>query len=210
MKIATLALFVISSFSVFAEESKNTDLLAKGLVDWTFITKDGEQPIDPTWKLKDGILSTTGTPIGYIRTKDTFKNYTLSFEWRWQAGTENNNSGVLVHVSTPVATSGVWPKSFESQLQQDNAGDIWCIAETLETKGENPKMGRRWIRIADPKENPLGEWNTMTVTCKETTIDIRVDGTLVNQGTKLSTTQGAIAFQAEGAPIEFRNILVTE
>ncbi len=209
MKLSTLALITLSTFSAFAEESKNTDLLAKGLDGWTFITKEGEQPIDTAWKLTDGVLSTTGTPSGYLRTKETFKNYTLTFEWRWQPNTEKNNSGVLVHVSTPNPT-GVWPKSFEAQLEHGNAGDFWCIGETLTAKGESPNNGKRWLRTADPKEKTLGEWNTMTVTCTETEITVHVNGTLTNQGKTLSTNQGTIAFQAEGFPIEIKNVLVTK
>jgi hypothetical protein len=209
MKLATLALITFSTFSVFAEESKNTDLLAKGLDGWTFITKEGEQPAAQTWKIEDSVLSTTGSPIGYLRTKDTFKHYTLTFEWRWQANTEKNNSGVLVHVSTP-NPPGVWPKSFEAQLEHGNAGDFWCIGETLTAKGESPNNGKRWLRNADPKEKPLGEWNTMTVICAEDSIEVHVNGILTNQGKSLSAKEGAIAFQAEGFPIEIRNVLVTK
>jgi hypothetical protein len=50
----------------------------------------------------------------------------------------------------------------------------------------------------------------MTVTCTETEITVQVNGILTNQGKKLSTNQGSIAFQAEGAPIEIRNVLVTK
>jgi hypothetical protein len=210
MKLTTLTLVALSSLSVLAEEPKKTDLLAKGLDGWSFITKNGEQPIEPTWKFKDGVISTTGTPTGYIRTKETYENYTLRFQWRWQPGTQKNNSGVLVHVSTPAEAPGVWPKSFEAQLEHQNAGDFWCIGETLEAKGESPNHGKRWIRTADPKEKPLGEWNSMTVTCTETEITVQVNGILTNQGKKLSTNQGSIAFQAEGAPIEIRNVLVTK
>lgn len=209
MKLTTLALITLSTLSAFAEESKKADLLAKGLEGWTFITKEGEQPVDTAWKLTDGVLSTSGTPIGYLRTKETFKNYTLSFEWRWQPNTEKNNSGVLVHVSTPGA-AGPWPKSFEAQLEHGNAGDFWCIGETLQATGESPNNGKRWLRTADPKEKPLGEWNTMTVTCTETEITVQVNGTQTNQGKTLSANQGAIAFQAEGFPIEIRNVLVTK
>ncbi len=209
MKITTLALITFSTLSVFAEESNNTDLLAKGLDGWTFITKEGEQPSAPTWKIEDGILSTAGTPIGYLRTKETFKHYTLTFEWRWQPNTEKNNSGVLVHVSKP-NPPGVWPKSFEAQLEHGNAGDFWCIGETLTTKGDSPNNGKRWLRIADPKEKPLGEWNTMTVVCAEDSIEVHVNGVLTNQGKSLSAKEGAIAFQAEGFPIEIRNVLVTK
>lgn len=209
MKLTTIALITLSAFSAFAEESKNTDLLAKGLDGWTFITKEGEQPVNAAWKLTDGVLSTTGTPIGYLRTKETYKNYTLSFEWRWQPNTEKNNSGVLVHVSTPGA-AGPWPKSFEAQLEHGNAGDFWCIGETLEAGGESPNKGKRWLRTADPKEKPLGEWNTMTVICSETEITVNVNGVVTNLGKNLSAKEGAIAFQAEGFPIEIRNVLVTK
>jgi hypothetical protein len=209
MKLTTLALITLSAFSAFAEESKNTDLLAKGLEGWTFITKEGEQPANAAWKLTDGVLSTAGTPIGYLRTKETFKNYTLSFEWRWQPNTEKNNSGVLVHVSTP-NPPGVWPKSFEAQLEHGNAGDFWCIGETLQASGTSPNNGKRWLRTADPKEKPLGEWNTMTVVCSETEITVTVNGVVTNLGKNLSAKEGAIAFQAEGFPIEIRNVLVTK
>lgn len=206
MKIPTILL--LTCLTAFAEKQEPIKLLGTDLSTWTFITKEGEQPVTAAWQIKDGVLSTTGTPIGYLRTKETFKNYTLTFEWRWQAGTEKNNSGVLVHVSTPGA-AGPWPKSFEAQLEQGNAGDFWCIGETLKATGESPNEGKRWLRTADPKEKPLGEWNTMTVTCTETEITVNVNGTPTNQGKTLSTNQGAIAFQAEGYPIEIKKIILT-
>lgn len=209
MKLTAFTIICLSACSAFAEEIQKHDLLAKGLETWTFITKEGEKPADVAWKLRDGVLSTTGSPIGYLRTKDTFKHYSLSFEWRGQPNTEKNNSGVLVHVSTPGA-SGPWPKSFEAQLEHGNAGDFWCIGETLTAKGTSPNNGKRWLRTSDPKEKPLGEWNTMTVTCTDTEITVHVNGVLTNQGNPLSANQGAIAFQAEGFPIEIRNVLMTK
>jgi hypothetical protein len=209
MKLANLALVALSSLSVLAEEPKKNHLLANGLDAWTFITKDGEQAAAPTWKITDGVLSTTGTPIGYLSTKETFNHYTLSFEWRWQPNTVKNNSGVLVHVSKP-NPPGVWPKSFEAQLEHGNAGDFWCIGETLTAKGESPNNGKRWLRTTDPKEKPLGEWNTMTVICTEDSIEVHVNGVLTNHGKSLSAKEGAIAFQSEGFPIEIRNVLLTK
>jgi len=209
MKLITASIILLSSLTAFAEEPKFTDLLAKGLEGWQFIAKEGEKPADTAFKISDGILSTAGTPIGYLRTKETYKNYTLSFEWRWLPNTEKNNSGVLIHVSIP-NPPGVWPKSFEAQLEHGNAGDFWCIGETLKAAGESPNKGKRWLRTADPKEKRLGEWNTMTVVCSETEITVTVNGVVTNQGKTLSTNQGSIAFQAEGFPVEIRNVLVTK
>jgi hypothetical protein len=209
MKLITLPIFAFLTVAAFAEETKFTDLLSKGLEGWQFITKDGEKPADTAFKISDGVLSTAGTPIGYLRTKETYKNYTLSFEWRWQPNTEKNNSGILVHVSSLIS-GDKWPKSFEAQLEQGNAGDFWCIGETLNAAGENPNKGKRWIRTADPIEKAIGEWNTMTIFCSESEITVTVNGVVTNQGKTLSTNQGAIAFQAEGFPVEIRNLLMTK
>jgi hypothetical protein len=204
MKLPVILLLACLPFTANAEEK--LQLLGNDFENWTFVTKEGEKPAETAWKLADGVLSTTGEPIGYLRTKESYKNYTLNVEWRWLPGTGENNSGVLVHVSTPGA-AGVWPKSFESQLMQGNAGDFWTIGEKLEATGEN--KGGRWIRIADPGEKPLGEWNTMTVKCTADEIVVHVNGVLVNSGKNLSINEGAIAFQSEGKPIEIRKVTVT-
>jgi len=142
------AILLLTCLPVFAsiDEEETTELLGKDLSTWTFLTKDGEKPVETAWKLENGVLSTTGEPLGYLRTKESYKNYTLSVEWRWLPGTEENNSGILVHVSTPGA-AGIWPKSFEGQFMQGNAGDFWNIGEKLEATGEN--KGGRWIRTSD-------------------------------------------------------------
>ncbi len=196
-------LFLLTALHALAEP---IDLLANNdLSDWKFSSKDGEDAASRSWSLADGVLSTTGKPIGYISTKDSYGNYTLTLEWRWLPGTENGNSGLLLHAGEK-SEGKDWPPCFESQLFQNNAGDIWMIAEKCEATGKNE--GGRWFRTADPKEKPVGEWNTMTVVCKADTLTIHVNGTLVNEGKNLSTTSGNIGLQAEGTPIEFRKIVL--
>lgn len=198
------ALLLLTTFVAFAEENllSNADLS-----NWSFESTEGAEAAENSWKLQNGVLSTSGKPIGFIRTKSSYENYSLTLEWRWLPGTEKGNSGLLLHVSTPNA-AGPWPKSVESQLEIGNAGDIWMIGEKLEASGKNEKG--RWIRTADPAEKDPGEWNTMTVTCKGDTLTIAVNGTTVNEATKLTATKGAIGLQSEGFPIEFRNIVLTE
>jgi repressor of nif and glnA expression len=48
----------------------------------------------------------------------------------------------------------------------------------------------------------------MTVVCVGDTISVTVNGVLVNEGKNASVTAGAIGFQSEGSPIEFRNIVL--
>ncbi len=198
------AILLLTAFSTLGEENL---LLKADLSNWSFESKEGAEAAEKSWKLEDGVLSTTGKPIGFIRTKESYEDYTLTFEWRWLPGTEKGNSGLLVHAGETEKGKD-WPPCFEAQLFQNNAGDFWMIGEKLEASGEN--KGGRWIRTADPKEKSLGEWNTMTVVCKGDTITVHVNGTLVNEGKNLSTTSGSICFQSEGNPIELRKIVLEE
>lgn len=193
----SLALLFLAALPAFSESIPLFN--GKDTAGWEFSSPEAKA----AWSVKDGVLACSGEPTGFIRTTKDFENYTLTLEWRWQAGAEKANSGLLLHVSTPNAM-GPWPKSFESQLGMGNAGDIWMIGEKLEANGVN--KGGRWIRTADPAETPPGEWNTMTVTCKGDTLTIVVNGVTVNDAKSLSAAKGAIGLQSEGSPIEFRNI----
>jgi len=147
MKPILITLFTLLSFFPANAEEK-TDLLGKDLSNWGFMTKKGSEPVNTAWELKDGVLSTTGETTGYLRTKEEYKHYTLTFQWRWTSKQEESNSGLLVHITTHGAVGDLWPKSYEAQLHNGNAGDFWTLGETLETTGENKRA--RWIRIADP------------------------------------------------------------
>ncbi len=172
---------------------------------WTYHLDDPQVKMDEVWSVKDGVLHCTGKPVGYLITKKSdFENYVLSLEWRWPK--EGGNNGVLVHVTKPGAL-GVWPKCFEVQLQNGEAGDFWVIGTTLEIEHPEGRIeDRRHKNLTDGSEKPLGEWNTMEITCRGDEITVKVNGELVNHATKLSQAKGAIALQSEGTPIEYRNI----
>ena len=184
----------------------------ESLTGWTAVLS--QKDVDPAtvWSAKDGVLSCTGKPSGYIRTDREFENYTLSVQWRWTG--EPGNNGVLVHATTPEAL-GVWPKCQEVQLAHENAGDFWVIGSEIKTPLEGvpgyEKMarGRRHLNFNDGAEKPVGEWNEMTVICRGDTITVLVNGTVVNYGFDSSVTKGSVCLQSEGAPIEYREIVLT-
>lgn len=164
----------------------------------------------PVWSVKDGILHCTGRPAGYIRTeKGDFRDYVLTVEWRWPEGSEGGNNGVLVH-TTDARALGIWPRSVECQLASGNAGDFWVIGTTLEVPNPEGRVrDRRHLNLTDDSEKPIGEWNTMEITCKGDTITVKVNGDLVNEAHSCSASEGAISLQSEGAPIEFRKVELT-
>ena len=205
-----LMLSIVLCRPAVAEEPDAVALFnGKNLEGWTYHLDDANVKMEEVWSVADGVLSCKGRPVGYLRTiKGDFHDYVLTLEWRWPPGTAGGNNGVLVHTSTPGAL-GVWPKSIEVQLAKDNAGDFWVIGTELDVPNEaERKKGRRHLNLTDDSEKPLGEWNTMEITCRGDEVLVKVNGTLVNHATNCNVTQGAISLQSEGAPIEYRNILL--
>jgi len=179
----------------------------KNLTGWSCDLSDPNARMEDVWSVEKGILICKGRPVGYLRTeKDDYSDYVLELEWRWPEGSRPGNNGVLVHCSTP-RILGIWPKSIEVQLEHQQAGDFWVIGTELDVKNENVrKQGRRHINLTDGSETPLGKWNYMKITCKDSEVIVKINGDLVNHATNCNVTLGAIGLQSEGVPIEFRNI----
>jgi hypothetical protein len=205
----------------------------KDLSGWTQTVRAGDAADPGTWTVAEGVIKCSGKPAGYIRTEGSYKNYKLTVEWRWsgpdlppnaQGQPRLRNSGVLVHISGP---DTVWPKSIEAQLQQTNAGDIYDIgsvgfAELLVVREKavaaagadaeavkRAQAQRRVPKAGASSEKPVGEWNTYEITCSGDTMTLVVNGVQQNRATKIGATEGHIALQSEGAPLEFRNVKLT-
>jgi Domain of Unknown Function (DUF1080) len=179
----------------------------KDLAGWTFDLLDPEVKPEAVWSVSDGLLVCKGRPPGVIRTVKDHADYELTVEWRWAPGGKPGNSGILIHASTP-REMFAWPKSVEVQLAHENAGDFWMIGEKLTVAGTEPQ-GRRWWKKGEGNEKPPGEWNTAVIRCQADQVTVHVNGTLVNEGTGLTTTKGAICLQSENGEIHFRKVLLT-
>ncbi|MFC0775544.1 3-keto-disaccharide hydrolase [Terrimonas alba] len=169
--------------------------------------------------IRNGLLVSLGTPQGHLITDSVYQNFRLEVEYRFAA--KPGNCGVLVFASTPRVLYKMFPKSIEVQLMHKNAGDFWCIGEDItvpdmETR-RGPKAGwgvtegkeRRVKNLTDSSENPLGEWNSMTVECVGNSIKVWVNKDLVNYGFNATASKGNIALQAEGSEVEFRKVMLT-
>jgi hypothetical protein len=194
---------------LYAEQTKTVALFSgKDLAGWSYHLADPNVKMEDVWSAEDGVLTCKGTPAGYLITEQKdFRNYVLTLQWRWHTGRGGNN-GVLVHCSTPGAL-GVWCKSVEVQLGHGDAGDFWIIGTQLSVPDEaRRRKDRRYLNLTDGSEKPLGEWNQIEITCKGNEITVKVNGDLVNHATNVSETQGAIALQSEGTPIQYRDIVL--
>jgi hypothetical protein len=174
------------------------------LSNWTSDIANGGK-LGDVFSVKNGIIKCTGKPRGVLRTKENYANYKLTVEWRFPG--KGGNNGVLFHCSKP-RSRHIWPKSIESQLASQNAGDIWRIGETIDVDPKQTTTGRRTFNLTDDSEKPLGEWNQMEIVCEGGNITIHVNGDLVNKGTNCSAQSGAICLQSEGTPVEFRKVVL--
>ncbi|MEO5961262.1 MAG: DUF1080 domain-containing protein [Opitutaceae bacterium] len=161
------------------------------------------------WKIEDGMLRCLGVGRGYVRTVHAYADYTLRFEFRWPkiAG----NSGLMLHLVGPDL---IWPKSIEAQVQTNRAGDFASFSDARskeEIVSRNPRgvSTGRLPRPGPSTEKPLGEWNTYEIVAAGDTVTLFVNGTQVNRMTGVTPSGGMIGFQAEGTPIDFRNITLT-
>lgn len=200
------ALFLIlTTFAIAAEPQ----LLFNGrdFGGWTFDVLDPAVKPEAVWSVSEGIIICKGRPPGVIRTVKEYSNYELIVEWRWAPGTKPGNSGVLIHASKP-REMFAWPKSIEVQLAHENAGDFWTIGETL-TVADSQPQGRRWWKKGGSTENPVGEWNTARIRCEDRKVTVWINGKLMNEGTDLSVTKGAICLQSELGAVHFRKVVLT-
>lgn len=180
---------------------------------------DTNLAIKKSFVVKDGLLVSRGSPPGHLITDESFRNYRLVVEYRWPG--KPGNCGILVHASKPRVLYGMFPQSIECQMHHNNAGDFWCIGEDIKVsemearRGPKEKWGvregknRRIKNLTDGSEKPLGEWNQMVIECRNNSIEIWVNGDLVNRGTACTASHGQIAIQAEGAVCEFRKVELT-
>ncbi len=158
-------------------------------------------------QIKDGVVTVSGKPNGYFATKTVYKNYTLSFEWRYpapegyKAGDPfNGNSGLLIHI--PPDSHKVWPKCTEAQLAYGEAGHTFAI-NGAKFNGTTDREGLKKSR------KPVGEWNQQVVTCKDGQITCTLNGIEVAKGSGADPAEGVIGWQSEGAKIDFRKIELT-
>ena len=173
---------------------------------WTRFVGEAAADVNDVWRVRGDILYCAGKPNGYIRTKDSYRNYHLHVEWRWPE--TPTNSGVLLHAN---GTDAVWPACIECQLKAGSAGDLVLINGTgITTDGVDRKNSAKQFVLIEKKlptsEVPAGQWNSYDIYCKNGSIRCFVNGVLVNEGAHAKPSSGWIALQSEGSPIEFRDI----
>ncbi|MBL7133077.1 MAG: DUF1080 domain-containing protein [Phycisphaerae bacterium] len=170
----------------------------KDLDGWTL----SSDKLKETWSAKDGVLANTGKPGGYIRTTKDYTSYVLHLQLRHL---KKGNSGVLLRVTGP---DKVWPRSIEAQGMAGSLGDIFNIGNFPMKTAKGRTRGRHTPKMHPSNEKPLGEWNRYELRLIGGDLELEVNGLVQNIATDCEVIAGKIAIQSEGAPMEYRNIVL--
>ncbi|MGD0730302.1 MAG: DUF1080 domain-containing protein [Terracidiphilus sp.] len=203
----------------------------KDLSQWdTFLPSTGLNS-DPghVFTVEKKVLHISGKEMGYIVTKQEYKNYYLRAEFKWGEGTFGEragmarDSGILYNIQGP---NKLWPQSIEFQFNEGCTGDFWMVdGAAITTRdgvraagpvGSQVKVDRfnkgpykNVVGFRDPVnelEKPHGEWNVVELVNQNGRLLQYVNGKLANEGTDATPVGGKILVQSEGSEVFFRNI----
>lgn len=183
-----------------------------------------------TWSWSSGVLRSTGTPIGVLRSARTFINLELLVEWRHLES--GGNSGVFLWVPQQALDGlkpGVLPDrgieiqmldhGFAEKYEREHGrkgdwfttnGDVFAVGKsTLVPFPPTSPNGSRSF----PRKNlskGVGEWNHYYVRAINGEVRLWVNGEEVSGGRGADPRSGYLCMEAEGSPVEFRKLRVRE
>lgn len=191
-----------------AKLEKMNDLFDKD--DFSQWTKVNGEKVDKGWSVKNGIVH-RHTKGGDIITKEKFKNFELSFEWKIS---ETGNSGIKYRTR---GSLGLEYQVLDDQKHRDN-------------KNPTHRAGSLYELVASPDSKPLkpvGEWNKGRIIAEENKIEHWLNGEKVveitwgseewnkrfqkskyrkNEG--FGSWEGPILLQDHNDPVWFRNLKI--
>jgi hypothetical protein len=147
---------------------------------------------DPTtvtnWKVQDGVIHLTGGGRPHLATKKEYADFEMRFEWRTLR--EKYNSGFFIRSNEKLGPNQI-------NLAKGSEGNF--IRGSLKGSKGVPELQKK-----------PGEWNEWRLLAEGDKATFWCNGKLAWEGTGLKPAKGNIGLQAEGAPLEFRNLRIRE
>jgi hypothetical protein len=140
------------------------------------------------WKVQDGMILLTGGSEPHLATEQEYADFELRLEWR--ALRDPYNSGLYIRSGRKVDANQI-------NLAKGKEGDLI----NGKAKGGKP---------VPQLQKPAREWNDWRVLVRGDKVTFWCNGQQAWEATGISPARGYIGIQAEGAPIEFRNLRIRE
>lgn len=185
---------------------------------------------DETWTFEGTNIFSTGKPIGVNRTKKQYTNFELVYEWRHRKAAGNSGSFIWVPESalkdlpTNTLPAGgieiqVLDHGYATRYKEQNGkdsdwfttnGDVFAVGKsTMKPFPPVSPNGRRSF----PRKNlskGVDQWNHYYVRAINGEVRLWVNGEEVSGGNECNPKSGYICLEAEGSPVEFKNIRIRE
>ena len=181
-----------------------------------------------TWTWKEGTVSCTGTPVGVIRTRESYKNFEIVARWKHLKSA--GNSGIFVWAaddSLKDLKPGTLPRGgievqvldhgYAEQFEKQNGkkadwftthGDVFPVGTSRMTPF--PPTSPDGSRGFPSKQlsKGVGEWNHYYVRCINGEVRLWVNGEEVSGGTGCKPAAGYLCLESEGSPVEFQDLRI--
>ena len=146
---------------------------------------------------------------GYLTTTAEYgPDFTVAYEYRFheaetipEADRPKHNTGCLLFIT---GEDEVWPRCLEVQGKWSETASIKSNARdvTVETTLDEPAR--------DAARKPPGAWNRVEIVSRGGALTVSLNGAAVATSEPTELTRGRIGFQAEGFPVEFRDVRIVE
>ncbi|WP_337176296.1 DUF1080 domain-containing protein [Paludisphaera sp.] len=165
----------------------------------------------PVWVVEDGQIVCRGKGFGFLRYKEReFDDFTFHVEFRMLAPKCNSGIGFRTTAFDPADSRGTRPSFYSYEIQLiDDAG-----------QPPNPHSSGSLYRYMAPRENamkPVGEWNTIEVTCQGSRVRVVLNGKTLHDidqvqvdALKTKPLRGYVCLQNHGGQIAFRSVEIRE
>ena len=146
---------------------------------------------------------------GYVSSDTEYgPDFTLTYEYRFPHSEDlpedeqvTCNTGCLLFIT---GEDKVWPRCLEVQGRWDDTAQIKSNARDVTVVATLDEPAR------DAARKPPGEWNRVEIVSDGGALTVSLNGAPVSTSEPTELTRGRIGFQAEGFPVEFRNVTIAE
>ena len=180
-----------------------------------------------TWQNQEDRIVCKGDCNGGFRTKDQYKNFELVMKWKHLR--RSGNSGVFVWSPKEINDNlkpGQLPQGIEIQILDHGYAEDWeqskgSKSDWFTTHGDVFPVGVAKMKPFEPvapngkrsfpsgnHSKGFGQWNHYYIRAINGEVRLWVNGHEVSGGSDCQPAFGYVVLEAEGAPIEFKDIRI--
>jgi hypothetical protein len=146
------------------------------------------EKLPDNWKVEDSVIKLAGGALPHCASQWDYEDFDLRLEWR--AMKDNYNSGLYIRSGRKVGAN---------QINLKKGGEGGIVGGKIDGAKTVPEL-----------QKPFTEWNDWRVLAVGDKVTFWCNGKLAWEGSGLQALRGYVGLQAEGAPIEFRNLRIRE